>query len=160
MHGDRLRPVPDFPTYLQHAMDAAGLPTSADVQRAAQAAGLDVDQNLVSRWLRGEMKQPPTVAKLRPVATVLGIPLNEMMVAAGLVTPDEVGLDRQPRLPATIEERMRADKRLTPGKAEIMIQLLHEFREEHSSRTGVRIKRHVDRSDQDIDTGGDEELSG
>ena len=151
--------MPDFPEYLQLAMDAAAPPTPADVQRAAQANGLDVDQNLVSRWLRGEMKQAPTVAKLRPVADVLGIPLNEMMVGAGLVSPAEVGLDRPPRPPMTLEQRMRADKRLTPGKAEIMIRLLHEFQEEHSPRTGVRTRRHANQADQGIDTGGDEELS-
>lgn len=153
-------PATDFPQYLQHAMDAAGMPTPAEVGRAAMAAGLDVDQNLVSRWLRGSMKQAPSVDKLRPVAELLHVPLNKMMVAAGVAEPHEVGLAEDPRPPATIEERIRSDKRLTPGKAEILIQLLEELRGEHSTRTSVRIKGQTNPADQGIDTGDNKELSG
>jgi len=150
----------DFPQYLQHAMDAAGLPTAADVERAARKMDLEVDQNLVSRWLRGEMRQPPTVAKLRPVAQVLHVALNEMMVASGVAEPYEVGLSADPKPPISLEDRIRADKRLSPGKAEIMIQLLETLREEHSPRTSVRIRRHTNPADQGIDTGDNQELSG
>lgn len=150
----------DFPQYLQHAMDAAGLPTAADVERAARKIDLEVDQNLVSRWLRGQLRQPPTVAKLRPVAEVLHVPLNEMMVASGVAEPHEVGLTTHPKPPISLEERIRGDKRLSSGKAEILVQLLGELREEHSPRTPVRIRRHTNPTDQGIDTDGNQELSG
>jgi transcriptional regulator with XRE-family HTH domain len=149
----------DFPKYLQRAMDAAGLPTAADVARAADRAGIDLDQNLVSRWLRGESKGAPTVAKLRPVARVLGIPLNEMMVHAGLVEPSEVGL-KAAGPPVTAEDKIRADPRLTPDKQNVLIQLLETLREGHSSRTGVRDKRYDGAPDQPVDMDVTEELSG
>jgi transcriptional regulator with XRE-family HTH domain len=148
----------DFPEYLQRAMNAAGYPRAVDVERGTDGG---VAQGVVGRWLAGK-GESPTIGKLRPVARLLRVPLSEMMVAAGLVEPHEVGLEADPIPPEarTLEDDIRADSRLTPSRQEALIVILAELVEEHSGRTSVRSRRTHVSPDQGIDTADNEELSG
>ena len=148
----------DFPKYLQRAMTAAGYPRAVDVERGT---GGEVAQGVVGRWLAGT-GQSPTIGKLRPVARLLGIPLADMMVAAGLVEPHEVNLDAVPNPPEplTVEDRIRADPRIREDRKELLIQFLETLTEEHTGRTPTRPRRTPGPSDQGVDTDVNEEQSG
>jgi hypothetical protein len=127
----------DFPEYLRQAMENAGYPTGVDVERGTDG---EVDKGVVYRWLRGE-GQAPTIAKLRPVAELLGIPLNEMMVAAGLVEPHEVGLGDVPKPPPprpTLEDLVRESPDYSPEMKDAMAALLAAAREEDKRQQSKR----------------------
>lgn len=120
-------------------MENAGYPTGVDVERGTQG---EVDKGVVYRWLRGE-GQAPTIAKLRPVAELLDIPLNEMMVAAGLVAPHEVGLADNPKPPAphpTLEELIQASPDYSPEMKDAMSALLAAARDEDKRRQSTKHK--------------------
>lgn len=118
-------------------MENAGYPTGADVERATQG---EVDKGVVYRWLRGE-GQAPTIAKLRPVARLLGIPLMEMLVAAGQVTTAEAGLERDPTPPPprpTLEDLIRSSPDYSPEMKDAMSALLAAAREEDKRQQGTK----------------------
>lgn len=70
-----------FGLYLQGHM------TSHDMTATDLANATGVSQSIISRWISGATK--PSVENLRPVASVIGRPLLEVVVAAGILTPDE-----------------------------------------------------------------------
>jgi transcriptional regulator with XRE-family HTH domain len=57
-------------------------------QLATQAG---VSQAIVSRWIRNETV--PTIDNLRPLAASLNTTLLDLLVAAGILTPDEAGAE-------------------------------------------------------------------
>lgn len=117
----------DFATYLRRAMASAGK-TPADLARATGVAG-----SVVSRWLRGSI---PTVENLRLLAPVLGVPTRDLVVVAGHMLPEEVGLTGIPEPPdrpaPTVEESIRAEPYLSDDKKVLFLGLLNALREEHS----------------------------
>lgn len=125
----------DFPTYLQQAMTNAGYPRPVDVQRGTNG---EVEQGVVARWLRGE-GQEPSIRKLRPVAQLLGVPLLEMQVAAGINTAAEAGLETDPTPPPprpTLEDLVRASPDYSPEMKEAMSALLAAARDGDKQRQG------------------------
>ena len=82
-------------------MRSAGL-TQAELARRSGLA-----ESMVSRWLRG--LNQPDVPNLRRVGPVLGVPLLELIVAAGHVTQDEAGLRDAPRPPAPVRVGIPTD---------------------------------------------------
>jgi len=120
-------------------MENAGYPTGADVERGTEG---EVDKGVVYRWLRGE-GQAPTIAKLRPVAKLLGIPLLEMMVAAGLITAAEAGFEDDPKPPPprpTLEELVQESPDYSPEMKNAMSALLAAAREEDRRQQGAKRK--------------------
>lgn len=83
---------PDWAAYLTAAMRAAGYQRASDLARAAA-----LKHPLISRWMDGTSL--PDVASLRKLSGPLGIPLLELMVAAGHLTPAEVKMKAKPRPP-------------------------------------------------------------
>lgn len=79
-------------SYLRKAMAAKGL-GAADLARAT-----GVNQSLISRWLKDEIA--PSVENLRRVSKALGIPLLDLLVAAGHVEPGEARMRDRPEPPA------------------------------------------------------------
>jgi hypothetical protein len=151
-----------FAAYLRAAMGRAGLPTAPDVEDATGGA---VKRGTIYRWLRGdgygdEGEVSPRL--VRAAAKALGVPPLEMFVAAGLLSAEEAGLEGEPEPPRvrTIEDDIREDRRLTPERQELLIQLLETLTEEHTGRTSVRTRRPRTSPDQGIDTDDNEELSG
>ena len=73
-------------------MRSAGL-TQAELARRSGLA-----ESMVSRWLRG--LNQPDVPNLRRVRPVLGVPMLELIVAAGYLSLEEAELQDAPRPPA------------------------------------------------------------
>ena len=77
--------VPSFGEYLQRQIDHRDdLSTVSDLARVT-----GIPQANLSRWMRGQSM--PNAANFRELAEALGRPVLEVIVAAGLVTPEEVG---------------------------------------------------------------------
>jgi transcriptional regulator with XRE-family HTH domain len=95
----------DWAPYLESAMRGAGL-TQAELARRSGLA-----ESMVSRWLRG--LNQPDVPNLRRVGPVLGVPMLELLVAAGHVTQDEARLLDAPRPPEPVRVGIPTDG-LTP----------------------------------------------
>lgn len=70
-----------FPDYLQTQLDRHSW-TRADLARAS-----GIDASLIGRWIRGEVV--PGVPAARAIADAVGRPMLEVLVAAGLLTPEE-----------------------------------------------------------------------
>src|SRR5262245_16258786 len=81
----------DWAAYLDAAMRSAGL-TQAELARRSGLA-----ESMVSRWLRG--LNQPDVPNLRRVRPVLGVPMLELLVAAGHLTLEEAQLRDAPEPP-------------------------------------------------------------
>ncbi len=75
-------------------MRSAGL-TQAELARRSGLA-----ESMVSRWLRG--LNQPDVPNLRRVRPVLGVPMLELMVAAGYLSLEEAELQDAPEPPAPL----------------------------------------------------------
>jgi transcriptional regulator with XRE-family HTH domain len=75
-------------------MRSAGL-TQAELARRSGLA-----ESMVSRWLRG--LNQPDVPNLRRVRPVLGVPMLELIVAAGYLSLEEAELQDAPEPPAPI----------------------------------------------------------
>jgi len=75
-------------------MRSAGL-TQAELARRSGLA-----ESMVSRWLRG--LNQPDVPNLRRVRPVLGVPMLELIVAAGYLSLEEAELQDAPEPPAPV----------------------------------------------------------
>lgn len=110
-------------------MTNAGYPRPIDVERGTSG---EVKLGVVARWLRGDGEEP-SIRKLRPVARLLGIPLLEMMVAAGLITRVEAGFEADPVPPTrrpTIEDDIRESPQFSSQMKDAMLGLLAAVRDE------------------------------
>lgn len=125
-----------FVAFLKAAMAAAEIPTGA---RLAELAGLN--GSMVNRWLNG--KATPTIDALREVAPHLRIPLPVLVVRAGHMTAEEMGLSDADLLLLTgnhsLEDEIRRDPRIRDDRKEPLIQFIETlFEEDPDSRTNVR----------------------
>jgi transcriptional regulator with XRE-family HTH domain len=91
----------DWAAYLESAMRSAGL-TQAELARRTGLA-----ESMVSRWLRG--LNQPDVPNLRRVGPVLGVPMLELIVAAGYLTLEEAELRDPPQPPAPVRIGLSTD---------------------------------------------------
>jgi transcriptional regulator with XRE-family HTH domain len=82
-------------------MRSAGL-TQAELARRSGLA-----ESMVSRWLRG--LNQPDVPNLRRVRPVLGVPMLELIVAAGYLTLEEAELQDAPEPPAPVRVGLSTD---------------------------------------------------
>lgn len=119
-------------------MNNAGYPRPVDVERGTNG---QVKLGNVARWLRGE-GEVPSIAKLRAVGELLGVPILEMQVAAGLITAQEAGFEDDPKPPAprpTLEDLIRESPDYSPEMKEAMAALLTAARDEDKrQQTGKR----------------------
>lgn len=111
----------DFGDYLKRAMDAAGL-SIADLKRLT-----GISDSVISKWRNG--LTIPSVENLRLVAPALGMTTRDLVVAAGHMTPDEVGLAEPPEPPkpparlATLQDDINAQPNLSDSDKRLMIDL-------------------------------------
>jgi transcriptional regulator with XRE-family HTH domain len=82
-------------------MHSAGL-TQAELARRSGLA-----ESMVSRWLRG--LNQPDVPNLRRVRPVLGVPMLELIVAAGYLTLEEAELQDAPEPPVPVRVGLSTD---------------------------------------------------
>lgn len=118
----------DFAAYLDRAIKAVDM-SAADLARA-----MGVSDSVISKWLRGTV---PTIENLRLLAPVLRVPPMELFVVAGHVTLEEAGLSKAPAPPgppATTEDAIRADPRLTERGKQILLDLLPGLEERAKAR--------------------------
>lgn len=125
----------NFAAFLKAAMRAAQIPTGA---RLAELAGLN--PSIVNRWINN--KAIPTIEALRAIAPHLGLPLRLLVVRAGYMTSEEVGLSDDPTPPTghhSLEDEIRADPRIRKEQKAALIQLIETlFEEDSSTSTDVR----------------------
>jgi transcriptional regulator with XRE-family HTH domain len=88
-------------------LESAGL-TQAELARRSGLA-----ESMVSRWLRG--LNQPDVPNLRRVRPVLGVPMLELIVAAGYLSLEEAELQDAPEPPAPVQLGISTDG-LTPDQ--------------------------------------------
>ena len=88
-------------------MRSAGL-TQAELARRSGLA-----ESMVSRWLRG--LNQPDVPNLRRVRPVLGVPMLELIVAAGFLSLEEAELQDAPEPPVPVRVGLSTDG-LTPDQ--------------------------------------------
>lgn len=99
---------------------------NAQVSPAELARVVGVADSIISRWLKGAI---PTVKNLRKAAPVLGVPVRDLVVRAGHMLPEEVGLEAPPTPPepyrraATVQDDIKADPDLSDGDKRLMIDL-------------------------------------
>jgi transcriptional regulator with XRE-family HTH domain len=125
-----------FGAYLTRAMDVAGL-TIADLKRLTGVA-----DSLISRWREGVMV--PSVPNLRRLAPALAVPTRDLIVAAGHMTPEEVGLaafPEPPGPPQTAEEIIAADTYFSDRQKAAILALLGVLREENAGNSSNRRRR-------------------
>jgi len=125
----------NFAAFLRAAMGAAQIPTGA---RLAELAGLN--PSIVNRWMND--KAVPTIEALRAIAPHLGLPLRLLVVRAGYMTSEEVGLGDDPMPPTghhSLEDEIRSDPRIREEQKTALIQLIETmFEEDSPARTNVR----------------------
>jgi transcriptional regulator with XRE-family HTH domain len=73
---------------------------SARLTQAELARRSGLAESMVSRWLRG--LNQPDVPNLRRVSPVLGVPMLELIVAAGYLSLEEAELQDAPEPPAPV----------------------------------------------------------
>lgn len=118
-------------------MNNAGYPRPVDVERGTEG---EVKLGVVARWLRG-VGEAPSIPKLRAVGELLGIPLLEMQVAAGLITAAEAGFEDDPSPPPprpTLEDLVRASPDYSPEMKDAMSALLVAARDEDKRQQSRR----------------------
>jgi transcriptional regulator with XRE-family HTH domain len=126
----------DFAAFLRHAMNSAGYVSAAELSRAS-----GVGEPVLNKWLSNRTQ--PTIELLRKVAPAIGVPLLELLVAAGRMTAIEAGLEADPTPPApapTIEEQMLALP-MSDDKKQALIALLHVLRDENDDHRSDRRRR-------------------
>lgn len=74
-----------FPAWMTRTYKALGIDSDAEFARL-----IDSPQSNVSRWRNKGVI--PDMKKLREIADTLDLPIQEILVAAGWVRPDEVGI--------------------------------------------------------------------
>lgn len=111
----------DFGDYLTRTMAAAGL-SQADLKRLT-----GISDSIISKWRRGQAT--PSVENLRLLAPALGVTTRELVVRAGHMSPDEVGLKEPPAPPkpparlATLQDEINARADLSEADKRLMIDL-------------------------------------
>lgn len=78
-----------FSEWVKHQLE---LRQETDVADAARALGIRPSE--LGRWLSA--KRPPTQDTIRTACRVFDVHVQEILVAAGYMTPDESGLDDKP----------------------------------------------------------------
>jgi transcriptional regulator with XRE-family HTH domain len=81
-----------FRDYVRKQAADRGFKTLAELAQAA-----DVNESALSRWLTGA--NGPSVEALRRIAPALGVRLGDLMIAAGMATPAELGMKGAPPPP-------------------------------------------------------------
>lgn len=111
----------DFGAYLTRAMAAAGL-SQADLKRLT-----GISDSIISKWRSGQTT--PSVENLRLLAPALGVTPRELIVVAGHMTPEEVGLKEPPAPPkpparlATLQDDINAEPNLSDSDKRLMVDL-------------------------------------
>lgn len=114
-----------FGAYLTQAMDAAGL-SQADLKRQT-----GISDSIISKWRRDQAT--PSIENLRLLAPVLGVTTRDLVVRAGHMLPEEVGLAEPPEPPepyrrlVSIEDEISADPDLSDRDKRLMIKMYEEL---------------------------------
>lgn len=89
-----------FADFLQAAMVAAGVPRAADLHRAT-----GLGEPNIGRWLAG---RTPGLEALRRLSPILGVPVVQLLVAAGHLAEGEAGMIGPPVTPAVADPDFEA----------------------------------------------------
>lgn len=106
----RRDPRTTFGWYLRTRMDAQGFASDGDLEAAS-----GVSASLISRYQSGDIS--PTVQNLRKLAPYLDVTLGELMVEAGLATPEELGMVANARTAEPLDRSLVEAQRLLADEA-------------------------------------------
>ncbi|NUS54616.1 MAG: helix-turn-helix transcriptional regulator [Streptomycetaceae bacterium] len=102
----RRDPQTPFGWYLRSLMERHGFESDSDLEAAS-----GVSASLISRYQSGEVV--PTAQNLRRLAPHLGVSMGQMMVEAGLATPEELGMvSRTPSAAAPLDPSLAEAQRI------------------------------------------------
>lgn len=123
-----------FGGYLTQAMDALDM-SIADLKRLT-----GISDSIISKWRRDQAI--PSVENLRILAPALGVTTRDLVVRAGHMLPEEVGLTEPPRPPepyrraATPQDDINALPGLTDRARKSMIDLYEQLATEIEQESG------------------------
>lgn len=128
-----------FGEYLLSAMRAAGFPSNASLARAS-----GITESSISKW-RNDLETPKH-PMLRQLAPILGVPMRELVVAAGYMTWEEAGLDAAPKPPEPVDvDALLAKSELSEADRKTVADELQRLR---ALNVGIeRLKRRKDDGD-------------
>jgi transcriptional regulator with XRE-family HTH domain len=110
------RPKPattdEFRTFLRHLMDQAGFDTFESLARAGR-----FDATTLTRWFNGEQK--PSNDLLHKIAGPLRVRFGDLLVAAGIATPQQLGMEVSPGPVLPLEVRELLDELDGAPQAEV-----------------------------------------
>ncbi|WP_251011534.1 helix-turn-helix domain-containing protein [Rhodococcus erythropolis] len=92
-----------FSEWVKHQLE---LRQKIDVADAARALGIRPSE--LGRWLSA--KRPPTQDTIRTACRVFDVHVQEILVAAGYMTPEESGLDDKPISLSALSTKELADE--------------------------------------------------
>ena len=108
---------------------------SAGLSQAELARRTGLAESMVSRWLRGLNR--PDVPNLRRVGPVLGVPMLELIVAAGYLSLEEAELRDAPRPPAPVRVGISTEG-LTPDQVRQLEGYATFLRSQNAAQGGPR----------------------
>ncbi len=111
-----------FGEYLLSAMKAAGFRSNASLARAS-----GITESSISKW-RNDLETPKH-PMLRQLAPILGVPMRELVVAAGYMTWEEAGLEAEPKPPEPLDvNALLAKRNLSDEDRKILADELQRLR--------------------------------
>ena len=125
----------EWAAYLESAMRSAGL-SQAELARRTGLA-----ESMVSRWLRG--LNQPDVPNLRRVGPVLGVPMLELIVAAGYLSLEEAELRDAPQPPTPVRIGISTEG-LTADQIHQLEGYATFLRAQNGAQHGARTGRHAE----------------
>lgn len=102
-HSGTMTGMSGFSEWVKHQLE---LRQETDVADAARALGIRPSE--LGRWLSA--KRPPTQDTIRTACRVFDVHVQEILVAAGYMTPDESGLDDKPISPSSLSTQDLLDE--------------------------------------------------
>jgi transcriptional regulator with XRE-family HTH domain len=85
-------------TWVLHQMSRHGWTSQADVVRSSS-----LTRSAISQWLDEDRDQQPTIENCRKAAEAFGVPILEVLVAAGHITAEEAGQPPAPPVGGAVE---------------------------------------------------------
>jgi transcriptional regulator with XRE-family HTH domain len=137
----RRDPQTPFGWHLRALMEAHGFTSDGELEAAT-----GVSASLISRYQSGDIV--PTAQNLRRLAPHLGVSMGELMVEAGLATPEELGMVPRVAAASTLDpslaeaQRLLADPARPEAAKEYLRDTLRGAVAYWRQQTGLRLASH------------------
>jgi transcriptional regulator with XRE-family HTH domain len=122
-----MTPAERFAAWLGPAMRRADLDIDKPQGggRVALATALNVSRSTVGRWLDG--KAVPSPEYFEPIAEALGIPVVDLLIGAGIVSPESLDLMKNPPSPVPTAEEAAIALGINPDDQELFLSFVEQL---------------------------------